>query len=214
MQRTKSKPPPEAEAETRHAESAGSYALQHHMGIAEAGKLAALRGDYAEALRHYREALRLSQASRAPEVFFRHYTQCVLEALECSGAHEPVIEFCERADAHYTAQGAPLAVQQRDHATILERLGVNLACAGHTKPARLALERACALSTSQAPLKVAETLLAWLQRGLAIEQRRLRDLQRRHDYFTVRPGKVSAERATPLPKSRGPAPRKEATGLP
>lgn len=45
-----------------------------HLSLAEHGKLCLLRGDG-------NEALRLCASARAPEVFFRHYTQCVLEAL-------------------------------------------------------------------------------------------------------------------------------------
>ena len=60
-----------------------------HLSVAEHGKLCLLRGDVSEALRHFREAIRISVSAQAPEVFFRHYSQCVLEALEY-GRLQPV----------------------------------------------------------------------------------------------------------------------------
>ena len=60
---------------------ADPVAFSMHLGIAEAGKVHALAGRHPEALRHYREAIRLAVSSKAPEIFFRHYSQCVLESL-------------------------------------------------------------------------------------------------------------------------------------
>ncbi|MCV6585269.1 MAG: hypothetical protein OIF47_07025 [Marinibacterium sp.] len=169
-----------------------------HMGIAEAGKLAALRGDHGDALRHYREALRRAQAGRAPEVFFRHYTQCVLESLELSGAHAEVIDFCDRALAHYETLGTLLAIQKRDRAATGERLALNLLKSGDADRARSALESALQ-DAARDDLPVARTVLGWLQRGMTPDARRLRDLQAKHAYFTVRNDQVSADTALPLP---------------
>lgn len=46
-----------------------------HLSIAETGKLFALKNNHVQALKHYREAIQLAVSSKAPEVFFRHYTQ-------------------------------------------------------------------------------------------------------------------------------------------
>lgn len=169
-----------------------------HIGIAEAGKLAALNGHHSEALRHYREAMKLAQACAAPEIFFRHYTQCTLESLEKTGAYAEVIAFCEGADAHYAALGTPLAVMARDHASILERLGINRLLSGQAETGKAALVAADQLS--QHGLPITATLLGWLVRGLRPDARRISDLQRKHGYFTVRPDQVDASRARPLPE--------------
>jgi tetratricopeptide (TPR) repeat protein len=168
-----------------------------HIGIAEAGKLAALKGNHTEALRHYREALKLAQSANAPEIFFRHYTQCTLESLERTGSYAEVIAFCEGADAHYAALGTPLAVQARDHASILERLGINRLLSGDIDAAKAALT--AARDTSNGTLPISATLLGWLIRGMRPDARRIGDLQRKHDYFTVRPDQVDPGRARPLP---------------
>ena len=63
-----------------------------HLGIAEAGKLLAIKGRHREALHRYREALRLAHSARAPQLFGRHYLQCVLESLEHLSDHPNVRE--------------------------------------------------------------------------------------------------------------------------
>ena len=175
--------------------------LKHgvHLGIAENGKRYALGGDHRTALRHYREALRLAGQRRAPEVFLRHYTQCILESLELSGAYGGVIAVCERADAQYEACGTSSTLLARDHAAFLERLGINRLKAGDREGAREAL--AAALETTEARhVPVAEALLGMLMRGMTLDARRVTELQRRHDYFVVREGNTDEARARPLPR--------------
>lgn len=181
-------------ARTRPA--AAGHAL--HIGIAEAGKLRALAGDHADALRHYREALRLAQAARAPEVFFRHYTQCVLESLEQTGAHAEVIAFCEQALAHYDAQGATLEVHRRDKAALLERLALNRIKAGQADAARDPLDAAVEIAAA-GDLPVARTVRDWLRRGMRADPRRIAQLQTKHRYYTVTADRVEPDRAIALP---------------
>ena len=169
-----------------------------HMGIAEAGKVAALKNDHGEALRHYREALRRAQVTKAPEVFFRHYTQCVLESLEQSGAYAEVIDFCDRALAHFEQLDAPLAIHKRDRASTLERLAINHLKAGDVDAARARLEDALQ-DAARDDLPLARTVLDWLRRGMAPQPRRVSELQKKHNYFTVRPDQVNADAALPLP---------------
>ncbi len=178
------------------APAAKAHAL--HLGIAEAGKLHALAHRHAEALRHYREALRRAVATRAPEVFFRHYTQCVLECLEQMGSYGEVIEFCERADAHYRAHGHQMELQRRDHAALLERLGAVRAKAGQAGPAAEALRAAIAL-VPKGTLPLAEELLGWLNRRLTPDPTRIAMAQTRRGYFTVTRDQVDPARARPLP---------------
>lgn len=171
-----------------------------HLGLAEQGKILALGGDHVEALRHYREAIRLAVSGKAPEVFFRHYTQCVLESLELQGSFDEVIRFCRDADQHYRGHAQLLPVQRRDHGAILERLGVVLLKQGQRDEGRTVLQEACRIAGERA-LPLAEEVLAWMQRGLHVDARRLTGSQRRHHYFVVRSDQVDRRRARSLPAS-------------
>lgn len=173
-----------------------------HVGIAEAGKVFALAGRHDEALRHYREALRMAASHRAPEVFFRHYTQCVLESLERSGSLAEVIDYCTRADAHYAAVGTTTELHRRDRGAIVERLGVAQLKSGLVEDAERSLERAVT-TAGAGRLPLAENLLTWLRRHLKVDVRRIAQLQDRHHYFTVRPDQVDPDRVTALPDTPG-----------
>ena len=167
-----------------------------HIGIAEQGKLLALRGRHAEALTHYREALRMAQVRGAPQVMSRHYLHCVLESLEHMGAFDAIIALCDEALSRLpdAAQGE---FQRRDRAHLLERRAVAELKAGQPG-ARAGLERAIAAAGPGA-LPLSEQLLAWLVRGYALNAARIVEAQRRHGYFVVREGQVDAQRAIPLP---------------
>ena len=169
-----------------------------HLSIAEQGKLHLLQGRHEEALRHFREAIRIAVSARAPEVFFRHYTQCVLESLELSGDYAEIIAFCEDADAHYAKIDSVEPLLAKDHGAILERLGVALLLSDRREQASEALDRACATAGADV-LPLAEALSKWLKRGLAVPPPVLRQAQRRHQYFVVRPDTVDRRLARPLP---------------
>lgn len=168
-----------------------------HMGIAEQGKLLALKHNHGEALRHYREAIRLAISIKAPEVFFRHYTQCVLESLELTGSYREVIEFCEKADNHYQTLDLSTQLVKKDWGSARERCGVNYWKAGDTALARERFEQALALS-DQLPLAV--ELLGWLRRGLSADANRIVALQKKHRYFVVRTDQVNSNIAIPIEK--------------
>ncbi len=173
-----------------------------HVGIAEQGKLHALAGDHQEALRHYREAIRLAVASGSPEVCFRHYTQCVLESLERLAAWDEILAFCERVQAHYAANPPPHELARLDLAGAHERRGVVLLKRGDAPAARAAL----ALAVEHAGagrMPLAEELLGWLRRGMQVDARRVQQQQERHRYFIVEREAVRSERAIPLPKALG-----------
>jgi hypothetical protein len=184
------------------AEPARPRTAALHLGIAEQGKLHALAGDHGEALRHYREALRLAVGSGAPEVCFRHYTQCVLESLEHMGAWNEILEFCERVRAHYAANPPPHELARLDLACAHEREGVVLLKRGDAAAAQVALARAVEL-VGPGRLPLAEELHGWLRRGMQIDARRMEQQQRRHRYFIVEREAVRPERAIQLPKALG-----------
>lgn len=161
-----------------------------HAGVAEQGKLLALRGRHAAALERYREALRLAQTARAPQIFARHYLHCVLESLEHMGEHLRAAELAGEA-AKATASAASSDFQRRDRAHLLERQGINELKGGNVAAARTTL--AAALELDEA-LPCARALLDWTARGLSVSPARLAEAQRKHGYFTVRPDTVDASR--------------------
>lgn len=173
-----------------------------HLGIAENGKLLALKNDHAEALRHYREAIRLAVSGKAPEVFFRHYTQCVLESLEALESYGEVLQFCTDADAHYSKLEVTDDLRRRDHGSILERAGVVHLKAGDIDRGREKLE--AAVETAGAgTLPLAEEVLGWLTRGYTVDLKNLRAAQTRHGQTIVRKDKVNRTIARALPKDAG-----------
>ena len=176
-----------------------------HLSLAEHGKLCLVKGDTPEALRHFREAIRLSVSARAPEVFFRHYTHCVLEALEKSGAYDEVLEYCRRADEHYATVEKTSALLRKDHGTIVERLGVMLLLLDRRNEARDAFTRAIDIA-GEGALPLSEALVAWLQRGMLVTVERLRQQQRRHAYFTIDAKHLQPELARALPPDGARAP--------
>ncbi|MEH6491987.1 hypothetical protein [Halopseudomonas sp.] len=172
--------------------------LKLHLGIAEQGKLLALKGKHQAALEHYREALRLAVSSRSPEVFFRHYTQCVMESLELSGELDSVLRYCNEAEQHYQQLSSALALVRRDRAENLQRRGCILLRQHQLACAMASFEQALQLVAPD-PLPLAHELTGWHRRGLTIGSRQLGDAQQRHQYFIVRKALVDPARAIPLP---------------
>ncbi|MFE8597723.1 hypothetical protein [Archangium violaceum] len=169
-----------------------------HSRLAEQGKLLALQGGHAEALRHYREALRLASQSGAPEVVLRHYAWCVLESLERSGAFEEVLSFCQRVEAHYSRQPPSTELARLDLASHREHQGMALLGLQRATEARERLEAAVTLA-GPGRLPLSERVLSWLRGGLHVDARRLALEQERHRYWSVRPEAVNPSIALPLP---------------
>lgn len=183
--------------------SHNEQSLRLHLGIAEQGKVCALANRHREALQHYQEALRMAVSSRAPEVFFRHYTQCVMESLELSGELNSVLRYCDDAEAHYLHLDSPLPLVAQDRAENLQRRGCILLRQGQREAAIQSLQQALDLAGAKA-LPLAAELLGWTRRGLTIGERQLQEAQRRRNYFIVRKGLVDPGRAIQLPAKRQP----------
>lgn len=183
-----------------------------HLAIAETGKLMALKGRHTDALQHYREALRLAVSSKAPEVFFRHYTQCVLESLELTGAYDEIIRFCIDADIHYASLGLSSSLHRRDHGSVLERLGLAQLKNDNLEAGRESLEKAREVA-GDGVLPITEEVLGWLKRGFRVDINRILGSQRKHKYFVVRSGQVDRKRAQPLSILQNTAAPNPAAGL-
>lgn len=181
--------------------AATESSIRLHLGIAEQGKLLALKGQHEPALGHYREALRMAVSSSAPEVFFRHYTQCVMESLERSGTLDAVLRYCDEAEAHYQRLASPLPLVARDRAENQQRRASILLRMGRKEEAVEALEQALATAGTH-PMPLAREVLGWIRRGLDVGARQLDEAQRRHRYYIVRKELVDPARAIALPPER------------
>ncbi|MDH5670849.1 MAG: hypothetical protein OEZ06_01810 [Myxococcales bacterium] len=164
-----------------------SDAVRAHLQVAEVGKRAALRGDHAEALRSYREAMRMAVQSRSPEAFFRHYLEASLESLELMGDFDSVLEYCGRAIDHYAKTPPSNDLAWLDLASVYQRRGVVLCKVGNTAAATEAFD--AALRQAQrigATLELSQRLRGWIARGLTLTPERVLQEQRRLRYFSVR----------------------------
>jgi tetratricopeptide (TPR) repeat protein len=168
------------------------------LGIAERGKLLALKGKHEQALRHYREALRIAMTCSHNEVFFHHCTQCIMESLELSGAYELVADYCRRAEERYAEVESPDDAIRRQRGGNLERLAVARLLAGDRDEATTLFSAALDVAGQRA-LPLSGDILNWMRRGLSVGTPQLRGAQQRHKYFVVRKDLVDERIAIDLP---------------
>jgi tetratricopeptide (TPR) repeat protein len=158
-----------------------------HLHLARTGQRAALDGDHTTALARYREAMHLAVSSGAPEIFFRHYLESAMESLELTGELDSVLEYCDRAIAHYAEHPPPHDLARLDLAAIHQRRGVVLLKRGDRDVAVAALGTAVELAEAVGhDLELARRLLSWLRRGLTVTTDRVISEQWRCNYFSVR----------------------------
>jgi len=169
-----------------------------HLEIAEAGKMAALSNNHKEALRHYREALRIAGNIHAPGIFQRHYTQCILESLELSLDFESLILICEQACEQFATRDNLHSMQKREYAAMLERLGIARLKQGDRDAALKSLTAARDMA-GESPFPVTGQILKWLEREYKPDITRILRLQKQNKYFTVRRGQVDRRRSKALP---------------
>lgn len=169
-----------------------------HIGLAEHGKQQALAGRHADALRHYREAMKRASAVAAPEVFLRHYTQCALESLERMGAWDEVLAACDNAAKHYRQHPPRDDVARKDRATFLERAGVVLLRQQRPQAAQQHFVQAIA-AAEPLPMPLSRTLLGWLRSHLHLSPERLEAELQRQTYWSVRADCTRREWAVALP---------------
>jgi tetratricopeptide (TPR) repeat protein len=191
-------PPPAADDEQPSG-------MRLHMGIAEQGKLYALEGNHARALHYYRTAMQLTVQAGDPEIFFRHYLECVMESLEQTGSLADVLAYCDKAIALYAERPPPNPVAVADLASIHQRRGVILLKLGEVAEARAAFRNALAVAQGAGrALALAQTLQRWLDAGFHVDPARVLAEQKRTEYFSVRRDTVAPQRAVRLVDEGGP----------
>lgn len=176
-----------------------------HLQIAENGKVMALKGDYKEALRHYKEAMKMCQTMENSEVFLQHYSLCAMESLELMQAHEEIIAFCDRSIDFLNEKKAERSddLFLKYLASLWERKGIQHTHLDEKSEAIQSFESAIKEATNQ-PMPLSKELLNWVRRGYTITTKQIRDLQNRHHYFTVRKENVNEKLAVQLPEMINP----------
>lgn len=170
-----------------------------HLGIVENGKIYSLKGDHTEALRHYREGIRMATKENADQVFFQHYTQCVMESLELSGAHDEVIAYCDKAIALLEDNVDKADIIKKNYAVAVEKKAVQyLLKEDKTEAVTLFKKAQDAIGRGKQPLT--DELLNWLQRGYTVSKQQIVASQKKHKYFTVTKENIKPEMAIKLPK--------------
>jgi len=182
--------------------SAESNNTGFHLRIAEYGKILQLNGDYKNALRHYKEALKMAQNSGASEIFFQHYSQCVMESLELSGSHQEVISYCEKYREFLGEKDQELPLIIKHFASILEKEAIQYLFLNEPEEA-LELLKAAQEKIGRGKQKIADALLSWLQKGFQISRSQIIALQKKHEYFIVRAENINNAIAMELPAAVG-----------
>ena len=173
-----------------------------HYRLAERGKMHALDKNHKEALRHYQEALRLTQQQKESELFFQHYCQCIMESMELSGANDQVISFCEEYRSFLSEKEQDMLIKKHN-AFVSERQAIQHILKEESEQAKaLLLQIQADLGKGAQPL--ADELLNWLLRGYKISQEQVRRLQHKHNYFIVRKESVNPKIAMDLPEGFSP----------
>lgn len=176
-----------------------------HYNIAEQGKLYATQGNHKEALRHYKEALRMSQQVPKADIFFQHYSQCAMESLERIEAYDEVITFCDKCidfmETKDDLQEHPIFIKYL--ASLWERKGVQYLFLQEKEEAIEAFEAAIALMKLN-KLPLAQELHGWCKRGYTITKQQIENHLKKHQYFTVRKENVNAQIAVELPEMINP----------
>lgn len=168
-----------------------------HLRIAEKGKLYCLQGNYRQALRHFREAIRMVQNQTGSDIFFQHYGQCVTEALELSGAHQEVINYCEKFIDFLDAKEEQTDMVVACRNLMLEKMAIQYLMLGDSEEAKALLQQ---VQKNRLALPVAQQLTQWLQRGYSIQPKQVKDLLQKNQYYIIRADKVNSAIAVELPE--------------
>lgn len=176
--------------------SNNTYSL--HLGIAEKGKMYAVAANYKEALRHYKEAIKMTQNQANGELFFQHYMQCTMEALELMKAYDDVINYCEKFLDLLAAQTQNELIAKYI-AEVEQRMAIQYLLKGDKDEAKPILQKA-QKAIGVGKLKMVDELLNWIIRGYAIAPKQIAELQKKHKYFIVSKENLKPEIAIELPE--------------
>lgn len=171
-----------------------------HLRIAEQGKVYSIEGNYQEALKYYQEAMKMLENDniQGKDVFFQHYSQCIMEALERAGKHEEVLNYCDKYLTFLNEKEEPNEWIATLKAHMLEKSAIQYLWM-ENKEAALDSFKEVKTLLGQQKTPITDQLLTWLQRGYTISQKQIKDLLDKHAYYIVLKGKVNPKIAMKLP---------------
>lgn len=169
------------------------------VGLAEQAKIHHLAGQSTRALLYLREAMNRTGREGSGALLARYYSQLSLEILEQEGHYADVIDYCQRAIDHYSAEPPRSDIARKDLAENWQRSGICQLRRGEHEAACQAFRQALAVA-SEAPLPLARKLLEWTQRRLQINEHQLERLLQQHRYYSIRKDTTEPERALKLPQ--------------
>ena len=128
-----------------------------------------------------------------------------MESLELMGSYNEVINFCERCidflESKEKLKENPIF--EKFFASILERKGIQFLLLNEKQDAIEAFT-AVQQRVGKTMMPLTNELLNWAQRGYAITPQQIRDLQKKHKYFSVRKENVNEKIAIELPQNINP----------
>jgi len=171
-----------------------------HLRIAEQGKIYSLESNYREALRYYQEAMKMleNDTIEGKDVFFQHYSQCIMETLERSGRYEEVLNYCNKYLTFLDEKEETNDWIDILKAHMLEKSAIQYLLMEDKETALAIFKEVKALSAKQ-KMPITEQLLGWLQRGYTINERQMKELLEKNDYYIVIKDKINPAIAMKLP---------------
>jgi len=170
-----------------------------HLGIAEKGKMNAVQGNHKEALRHYREAIKMTQGQEMGEMFFQHYMQCTLESLELMGDYDAVLNYCMKLMELLDSKEKSEFISKNKIET-WQRMAFQYLHKDNPETAKEYLMK-IVKEAGNGKLKMAEILLNWINRKYKITKKQILDLQNENHYFIVNKNNLKPEIAIELPSA-------------
>lgn len=180
-----------------------SEGLKLHMGVAEQGKIYAVKGNHKMALVYFQTAINMTVQAGDPELFFRLYLESALESMEHLGLFEDVLDYCNRAIQLYEDNPPPNEFARLDFANIHQRKGIILFKMNQKEEAKTFLKKAIDLiKKEKGRLPLAEKVLRWILIGFHIDDNRILTEQKATKYFTVTKENIRPEAAIKLPNEQ------------
>lgn len=176
-----------------------------HNGVAEKGKLFAIQGNHKEAIRYYKEAIRMCRTLPNAEEFIHHYNICIMESLELMESYNEVIEFCDKClDFLKIKDSLKNNLFVKNYAaSVLERKGIQFLLLNEKEKA-IDSFKSVQHHIDIKLMPLTNELLNWALRGLTITHKQILELQKKYLYFIVRKDAVNVKIAVELPRNINP----------
>lgn len=170
-----------------------------HLRIAEKGKLLCLEGRYTESLMHLREAIKMIQNTTNSDIFFQHYSICVMEVLELSEAYDEVIAYCEKLIELIETANIKPELRDKYYAFIVERMAIQYVLKNDIEYAGELLMKVKA-KYKCSPMPITEQLLTWINKKYYLKKKQIQELEKINNYFIIRKDNVNPDIAIELPE--------------